>query len=105
MSEWRKVAALAELEPDYPKRVKVGTREIALYLVEGSVHATDNICTHALAFLSDGYVEDYQVFCPLHGGSFDIRTGEAKSTPCMDPIGTYECRVENGDVYVKADVF
>ena len=51
--------------------------------------------------LSDGMLEGHEIICPLHGGSFDIRTGEAVSEPCVEPIGTYECRVENGDVFVK----
>src|SRR5262245_61183825 len=101
MSEWIRVAALAELEPDYPKPVKLGNREIALCLAEGSVFATDNICTHAFARLSDGLVEGFEVFCPLHNGSFDIRTGQPTNPPCMEPIGTHECRVEDGEVFVK----
>ena len=103
MSEWHKVAALSELDPDYPKRVKLGDRDIALYLIEGSVYATDNICTHAYAFLSDGFVEGFEIVCPLHSGSFDVRTGEPKAPPCDEPIDVFPCRIENGDVYVKID--
>lgn len=101
MNEWVKIAALAELEPDYPKRVKLDGSDIALYLVEGSVFATDNICSHAFALLSDGLLDGYEIICSLHSGSFDIRTGEAMSPPCFEPIRTYECRVEGGDVLVK----
>jgi naphthalene 1,2-dioxygenase ferredoxin component len=103
MSEWRRAAALSELDPDYPKRVKLGSRDIALYLVEGSVFATENTCTHAFALLSDGFIDGFEIFCPLHGGSFDVRTGEPKSPPCMEPIGTFPCRVENDDVYVQIE--
>jgi len=103
MSGWVRVATLSELEPDYPRRVKLGERDIAVYLVEGSVFATDNVCTHAFALLSDGLLEGHEIVCPLHAGSFDIRTGEAMSPPCFDPIRAYECRVENGDVFVKVD--
>ena len=87
MSEWFKAAALLELEPDYPKQVKLGSIDIALYLVEGSVFATDNICSHAFAPLSDGMLDGREIICPLHNGSFDIRTGEATSPPCIEPIG------------------
>ena len=103
MSEWHKVAVLSELEPEYPKRVKIEDRDIALYLVEGSVYATDNVCTHAYALLSDGFVEDFEIVCPLHNGSFDVRTGEPMNAPCTEPIDTFPCRIENDDVYVKID--
>lgn len=103
MNEWQRVAAVGDLEPEYPKRVKIGSRDIALYLIEGDVFATDNICTHAFALLSDGFVDGFEIFCPLHNGSFDVRTGEPKSPPCMEPIKTFACRVENDAVYVKLD--
>jgi naphthalene 1,2-dioxygenase system ferredoxin subunit len=101
MSEWQRVAALSELEPDYPKGVKAAGRDIALYLVEGNVYATDNICSHAYARLSDGFVDGFQVICPLHQGSFDVRTGAVIDPPCVEPIATFECRVEDDDVLVK----
>jgi nitrite reductase/ring-hydroxylating ferredoxin subunit len=101
MSEWHRVAALAELEPDYPKGVKAGGQEIALYLVEGHVYATSNVCSHAYALLSDGFVEEFTVICPLHQGSFDIRTGAVIDLPCTDPIATFDCKVDGDDVFVK----
>jgi naphthalene 1,2-dioxygenase system ferredoxin subunit len=70
MSEnWQLVARLSELEPEYPKRVEAGSHELALYLVEGAVFATSDVCTHAYARLSDGHNEDFEIFCPLHGGA------------------------------------
>ena len=102
MSErWQRVASLGELENDYPTRVKIDSRELALYLVDGVIFATENICSHAFAKLSDGYVEGFQVFCPLHGGSFDVRTGEAMSAPCVEPIAVFACRVQGDAVFVK----
>ena len=55
---------------------------MALCLVKGEVFAIDNICSHASALLSNGYLEGHELFCPLHGGSFDVRTGEAVAAPC-----------------------
>lgn len=101
MSEiWRRVASLAELDPEYPTRVKVDSRELALYLVDGAVFATEDICSHAFARLSDGHVEGFRVICPLHGGSFDVRTGEAMTLPCHTPIAVFECRIEADAVLV-----
>lgn len=103
MSEWHKVATLSDIDPDYPSRIKIGKRDIALYRVEASVYATGNVCSHAFALLSDGFVEGFEIFCPLHGGSFDVRTGEPKSPPCMEPIDTFPCRIEGDDVYIRID--
>lgn len=100
---WHRVAERSALEEEYPLLVKVGKQELAISLVEGSVFATDNICTHAFARLSDGHLEGFDIMCPLHGGSFDVRTGEATAAPCHAPITVYECRVEGDDVLVKID--
>jgi 3-phenylpropionate/trans-cinnamate dioxygenase ferredoxin subunit len=100
---WWRVAKLSELEPEYPKRVEVGAREIALYLIGGTVYATSDVCSHAYARLSDGRVEDFEVICPLHGGSYDVRTGHALSEPCTEPIVVFDCRIEGDAVLVKVD--
>ena len=104
MSEaWRFAARLSELEPEYPKRAEIGPREVALYLVDGAVYATSDVCTHAFARLSDGHHEAFEVFCPLHGGSFDVRTGQVLQPPCTEPIAVYDCRVDGDAVLVKID--
>jgi nitrite reductase/ring-hydroxylating ferredoxin subunit len=98
---WHKVARIGDLEPEYPSRVKVGARDFALCLVEGEVFALNNMCSHAFALLSDGYLEGHHLFCPLHGGSFDVRTGEAVDPPCYVAVAVAETKVEGDDVYLK----
>ena len=56
---------------------------------DGEIFATDNICTHAYAKLSDGWIERGEIECPLHAGRFDIRTGKATAPPCADDLKTY----------------
>jgi naphthalene 1,2-dioxygenase ferredoxin component len=101
---WKRVARLADLEPEYPTRVKVGDREVAICLVDGEVFAIDNICSHAFAMLSDGHLEGHELICPLHGGSFDIRTGEAVATPCTVDLTVFPTKVEDGEVFLKLEL-
>jgi nitrite reductase/ring-hydroxylating ferredoxin subunit len=78
-----------------------GLRPVAVYRLEGEFYATDDTCTHGSASLADGEVdEDGVVECPFHAGTFDIRTGEALSFPCVLPLKTYLVVVEDGMVYV-----
>jgi nitrite reductase/ring-hydroxylating ferredoxin subunit len=101
MSEnWRRIARLDALKSDVPNRVDLDGAEIALHLVGGEVFATSNICSHAFARLSDGYIEGRAAICPMHEGGFDVATGAALYAPCSDPIATYPAKVENGDVFI-----
>ncbi len=54
---------------------------VALYRFGEDYLATGNVCTHQYALLSDGFVEDGCVECPLHQAVFDLRTGKALSGP------------------------
>ena len=81
-ANWVRAAALADLAEDDVVGVVVEGRELALYKVAGEVFATDNRCTHGDALLSEGFVMDHCIECPLHQGQFDVRTGE----PLCEPV-------------------
>lgn len=91
-------------ERDIPEgemlRVEVGNRHIALYNLAGRIFATQALCTHGHALLTDGYIEGEHVECPMHGGSFDIPTGAAVGAPCVTPLAVYPVAVEGGEVKV-----
>jgi nitrite reductase/ring-hydroxylating ferredoxin subunit len=97
---WLNVARLSDLTPDYPAACSVEGHRIALYLVDGAVYATSNICTHQFALLSDGYQEDGVIECPLHQGRFDVRTGKALCAPLTIDLATYEVDVRGDEVWV-----
>ena len=79
-----------------------GLPPVAVYRVQDKFFATDNTCTHGEASLSEGDVDDdFIIECPFHGGTFDIRTGEAVDFPCVLPLKTYPVSVEDGKVYVN----
>jgi naphthalene 1,2-dioxygenase system ferredoxin subunit len=100
---WVKAADRGALGEGDVIRVIVDGREIALYEMDGEVFATDDICTHAYAKLSDGWFDKGEIECPLHAGRFDARTGKATAPPCVDDIKTYPARVEAGEIQVKLD--
>jgi naphthalene 1,2-dioxygenase system ferredoxin subunit len=97
---WIPVLPLAALNEGEVTSAVVADREVALYLVDGQPYATDNQCTHGDARLSDGFVMDHCIECPLHQGQFDIRTGEPLCEPATEPIRTYPVRVADGGVEV-----
>jgi len=98
---WVKVTDRGALSDGEVIGVVVAGHEIALYDMDGQIFATDDICTHAYAKLSDGWMEKGEIECPLHAGRFHIKTGKATAAPCIDDVKTYEVRVEGDEIQVK----
>ena len=56
-------------------------KEIGVYLLDGNYYALEDVCPHAYALLSQGFVDDGKVECPLHEALFDVRTGQCLREP------------------------
>jgi nitrite reductase/ring-hydroxylating ferredoxin subunit len=100
---WVTVAQLADIGEGEVLGVEIGDRSIALYNIDSEIFATDNICTHAFAMLSEGWLDGDCIECPLHAGRFEVRTGKALGPPVDEDIKTYPVRIIGDDVQVKVD--
>ncbi|EKE72952.1 ring hydroxylating alpha subunit [Oceanibaculum indicum P24] len=100
---WLRAASFDDLKEGGVIGVDVAGTAVALYLLDGVVYATHNICTHQFAFLSEGYVEDGCIECPLHQGQFDIRTGKAQCAPVTGRLATYQVKREGDDIFVDLE--
>ena len=98
---WQRVAALVDLADGAALPAKLGNRRIALYRLDGKVYAIDDVCTHVLALLSQGFIENGAVECPLHGARFDIATGRCLTPPATVDLRIYAVRIEGGEVFVR----
>jgi len=100
---WVRAAKRGDLSEGEPLGVEIAGRSIALYDIDGEVFATDNICTHAYARLSDGWLDGELIECPLHAARFDVRTGKVLDPPATEDLRTYLVRVVGDDVQVMLD--
>src|SRR5260221_14570425 len=98
---WHKVASKSARGEGEVTGAVIGDRQVAVYLLDGEIYATDNICTHAYACLSDGYLEDGIIECPLHAGRFEVKTGKALGSPVTKDIETFPVKLDGDDVLVK----
>lgn len=81
--------------------VEIDGHPVAIYHLEGGEFcATDNLCTHGAALLSDGYLDGDIVECPLHGGCFEVRSGKGLGDPIKTDLPTYPVRIEGPYVLV-----
>ncbi len=97
-----KVGSVSGISDGEMQVVDAGGEEVLLLKTEGQVYAVAAICTHALGYLDQGDLEEFTVFCPLHEGSFDVRTGAALTLPCTEPLKTFPVKVEGDDIFVEA---
>jgi naphthalene 1,2-dioxygenase system ferredoxin subunit len=100
---WLRVAARGDLAAGEVIGVEVGGRSVAIYDSDGQLFATDNICTHAYACLSDGWLDGAAIECPLHAARFDIRTGQVLDPPATEDLKTYPVREVDGEIQVRLD--
>ena len=102
-TSWIDAASEAEVPDDDVIGLQVGEHNIALYKVDGSVFATDNICTHGHARLCDGFLDGHEIECPLHQGKFDVRNGSPTCAPVTEPLKCYPVRIDRGRVSLPMD--
>lgn len=100
---WVKAANRGDLADGEVLGIVLAGREIALYDVDGTLYATDDVCTHAYARLSDGWLDKGEIECPLHAGRFDVKTGKALCPPVTDAIKTYPLRLVDDEIQIKLE--
>ena len=102
-SPWIKVTEYSAIEEDETLSVEHEGAQICLYKVGGEIFATDNKCTHGNADLSEGLLQDgHLIECPLHEGTFDIRTGSPVGLPCTEALRCHEVRIDAGSIFLRA---
>ena len=94
------VATTDQLEEDEAMQVLVEGKEVSIINLGGQFYAMDDICSHAYASMSDGYIEGDCIECPLHGAQFNIKTGKAETPPATVDLATYEVKVDGTNILV-----
>ncbi|MDG4850174.1 Rieske (2Fe-2S) protein [Peribacillus frigoritolerans] len=109
------VCSSEDLKPGQRQLVKVDGSEIAIFNLNGQLHAVRNKCPHQGVSMVYGSIDGtmlpsdphtYQygkhneiLRCPLHGWGFDIKTGESLFDAQNCKLKTYDVRQE-GDIIV-----
>jgi nitrite reductase/ring-hydroxylating ferredoxin subunit len=100
MNNWIKVASAEELVSTMS--VTIDGIPVALFRTEEGIFALDDICSHEYSQLSEGDVWAGEVYCQKHGSRFNLRTGAVTGLPATKPVGTWEVKVENGEIWVAS---
>jgi 3-phenylpropionate/trans-cinnamate dioxygenase ferredoxin subunit len=101
---WMAVAPAHSILPGDYAQIEVDAQLVAVFNIDGTFYAIDDVCTHDGGELAGGAVDGDVVICPRHGARFCLRTGAALTPPAYEPVRTYETRVNDGIVEVKAAI-
>lgn len=101
MANFFKVAKLADIPQGEMIGVNINDKTLAIANIDGELFAFDSECTHAAAWLHEGFLENSNVQCPLHFAEFDVRSGDVMEPPATLPVKTYAVRIQEDDVEVE----
>ncbi len=105
MSTGIRVASLDDLDVEEGLQISsevTGTEDdIALLRdTDGTVYALNDTCTHAVASLADGWVEDGTVECPVHSSRFCLKNGKVLGPPAPTDTVAHKVEVRDGEIYL-----
>jgi 3-phenylpropionate/trans-cinnamate dioxygenase ferredoxin subunit len=101
MSAWVDVAAIEDFPAGAVRSVEVDGAQVAVFNVDGTCYAIEDICPHDGGILTGGTVEGDVVVCPRHGARFCIRTGKVLAPPAYEDVVVFPVRIEAGVVQVR----
>lgn len=96
------VCAEDDLGPAKALAVRVGGKDVALFRVDGVVHALENACPHAGSALVGGTLCGRMVTCRSHGWRFDVTTGALAVAPAIS-IPRFPVQVVDGRIRVNPE--
>ncbi len=103
MSDFEKVAKVLDVPEGEVKAFFAGGESIAICRVDGNFYAFKDECTHQAFTISDGDLNGDCIKCCYHGAEFNVKTGEALCLPAVEPLETYEVKVQGEDILVKVE--
>jgi 3-phenylpropionate/trans-cinnamate dioxygenase ferredoxin subunit len=100
VAQWAAVGRAVDVPPGCAARVEIDGCPVAIFNLDGVFYALDDTCSHQEASLSEGDLDPDRcaIECPLHGSSFDLRTGEPLSLPAVEPVRRHQVEVDGDGV-------
>ncbi len=95
-----RVARLADIPERRGFWVLVAGEEIALWKVDGTVYAVNNLCPHQHASaMHAGHLVGLTLTCPMHGWTFSLRDG--KEERGLGRLKVHQVLVDGEDVCIE----
>lgn len=96
----KKIVELKEIPVGAKKLVMVDDIPIALFNLNGEIHAWDNRCPHRGASLIDGNISNTIIQCKFHLWEFNVKKACAVANSKIK-IKTFKVKIKDQSVYVN----
>ncbi|HEY3328691.1 MAG TPA: Rieske 2Fe-2S domain-containing protein [Capsulimonadaceae bacterium] len=100
--KWTAVGETSEIGEGANKVFMVGKVPILVANQNGTFYAIGNTCAHLGGPLNEGKFENGTVTCPWHGSCVKLEDGEVVNGPSIYPQPTFDVRVRNGHIELRA---
>src|SRR3989344_3327342 len=81
MTEYIEVADKEDIPENGSKIVEYNGERVALFNLNGEIHAIHNTCPHAGGPLGEGSLDESIITCPWHGWQFNVKDGASPINP------------------------
>ena len=99
MPSYIKVATVSQIAPGTGMVANVNDKEVAVFNVDGTFYAIDNVCKHRGGPLGEGELEGETVTCPWHAWQYNVKNGSCLTKEGIK-MDTFEVQVEGDDVKI-----
>lgn len=97
---WHNLGSPDDFPPNEIRGAMLAGHRLCVGRAGDRYFAVDDTCPHAGGSLSEGFVEDKLLICPLHGFCFEIDTGHCPDDPSCS-VTSYELRIHDGLLQIQ----
>lgn len=95
-----KICKVSDLPNRKGVRVEIEEHDLAIFKIEEEIFVISNICPHNhIAKMFNGFFRDKSISCPVHGWTYDLKTGKSLSN--NSNIKIYETKIVDDYLFVK----
>lgn len=100
MASFIKACEVSEISPGQCKGVKIEGKPVALFNVNGSIFACEDVCPHQFANLSMGELNGEVITCTMHSEKYNVRTGEGVRAS-GGTLKIFQTEIQGSDIMVS----
>lgn len=95
-----RAALVGDVPAGKSKQVTVNGVTLALFNVDGAIHAIQDACPHRGAPLWEGRLTGQELECPWHEAKFNVTTGAHLCPPARSDVPVYKVQIVGEEIQV-----